>query len=240
MSKAAVLGFAALAAALTPLHATVYVPVGDGPFGAVRYATEVVITNPDALPRSLSATLLSTGSPRAGSLVTVPAHGTVVLDGLAPAGETGLLAIDGAPQLVVTARLVATGADGRILSGAAVPVVAAGGLAAAGQTIHLQGLTRTGRAVSRLGLVTLGGAPGRCAVAAFRADGSPLGGAVELDVPALGQSRIVDVLAAGGAAVGRVAEARLEVTCDVPALAWAAVLSKDGSRTAIATPANTL
>src|SRR5690349_19131493 len=28
MSKAAVLGFAALAAALTPLHATVYVPVG--------------------------------------------------------------------------------------------------------------------------------------------------------------------------------------------------------------------
>jgi hypothetical protein len=234
MSKAAVLGFAALAAALTPLHATVYVPVGDGPLGAVRYATEVVVTNPDVLPRSFTATLLADGSPRAGAPITVPAHGTFVLSGLAPAGATGLLAIDGAPRLVVTARLAASGADGRILSGAAVPVVTAGGLTAAGQTIHLQGLTRTARTSSRLGLITLGDTPGRCAVAAFRADGSPLGGAVDLAVPALRQSRIVDVL------TGRVSEARLEVTCDVPAFAWAAVLSRDGSRTATAVPASVL
>jgi len=241
MRKAAVLGFAVLAAALTPrtpLWATVYVPVSNGPLGAVHYATEVVITNPGAAPGRVTATLLSPAPAPAGSTVTVPAHGTFVLSGLAPDGVPGLLAIDGAPQLVVTARLVARGADGRVLSRAAVPVVAEAGQAAAGSVLHLQGLERTGRIVSRLGLVTLGDAPGRCTVAAFRADGTALGGAVQLAVPALGLIEVDDVLAAGTAAgpVGRISEARLEVTCDVPAFAWAAVLAKNGARTATATP----
>jgi len=239
MRKAAVLGFAVLAAALAPpLHATVYVPVGNGPLGAVHYATEVVVTNPEAAPGRVTATLLSPAPAPASSTVTVPAHGTFVLSGLAPDGVPGLLAIDGAPQLVVTARLVARGADGRVLSGAAVPVVAETSPVAAGSVLHLQGLERTGRTVSRLGLVNLGDAPGQCAVAAFRADGTALGGAVQVAVPALGLIEVDDVLAAGRAAspLGRISEARLEVTCDVPAFAWAAVLSKNGARTATATP----
>jgi hypothetical protein len=240
MRKAAVLGFAALAAALAPLHATVYVPVGDAPLGPVRNATEVVVTNPDTVERQLTLTFLptATGPSRTGSPVTVPAHGTFVLADLAPDGERGLLAIDGAAQLVVTARLVATEAGGRALSSAAVPVVSEGSLLPAGTVIHLQGLARTGNAVSRLGLITLGDAPGSCAVAAFRADGSPLGEAAEIAVPARGRSEIGDALASLGR--GRVSEARLEVTCDVPAFAWAAVLTRDGSRIATVAPASAL
>jgi hypothetical protein len=92
--------------------------------------------------------------------------------------------------------------------------------------------------VSRLGLVTLGATAGTCTVAAFRADGSPLGGPVQVAVSGQGQSTLADALAAAG--VSRVSEARMEVTCDVPAFAWAAVLSGDGSRTATATPASAL
>ncbi|HEV7518434.1 MAG TPA: hypothetical protein VGR07_19225, partial [Thermoanaerobaculia bacterium] len=144
------------------------------------------------------------------------------------------------PQLVVSARLAATraGADGKALSGAAVPVVAEGDLLPAGQTIHLQGIERTGRTVSRLGLITLGDAAGTCTVATFRADGSPLGTPVQVAVSARGQRMVADALAAAGG--GRISEARLEVTCDVPAFAWAAVLANDGSRTATAVPANAL
>ncbi len=115
MSRAAVLGFAAFAvltAFATRLHATVYVPVGDGPLGAVRYTTSVVVTNPDAVPHRFTAALLAAGSGSAGSPVTVPAHGTFVLSGLARDGERGLLAIDGAPQLLVSARLAATSISG--------------------------------------------------------------------------------------------------------------------------------
>lgn len=244
MSKAAVLGFAALAAALAPpLHATLYVPVGDGPLGAVRYTTSVVVTNPDAVPRRFTAAFLAAGLSRAGSPVTLPAHGTFVLSGLAREGERGLLAIDGPPQLLVSARLAAisangAGADGKSLSGAAVPVVAAGSLVPAGQTIHLQGLERNGRTVSRLGLVTLGDRAGTCTATAFRADGSPLGRPVQVAVPARGQSALPDALAAAG--VSPVSEARMEVTCDIPAFAWAAVLSHDGARTATAAPASAL
>jgi hypothetical protein len=245
MKKAAALGLAvataAAFAALTPLHATVYVPLVDGPLGAVRYRTSVIVTNPDSVPYRLTTTFLSAGSAQAGSAVTVAAHGAFVLSGLARSGERGLLAIDGPPRLLVSARLAATDAAGKPLSGAAVPIVADASLVPAGQVIHLQGLERTGGTVSRLGLVTLGTSLGKtagtCQVAAFRTDGSPLGAAVQVRVPALGGSTVEAPLPV---AAGRVAEARLEVTCDVPAFAWATVLSRDGSRTASAIPPSLL
>src|SRR5436305_10550402 len=117
------LAFATPAAAgelLIPLAAGV---AADG----TTYATRVWITNTGGAARRWTYSYLAPGTDgtRAGTStpVTVAPGATVLATRLGPAGQSGLLYINGAPQLLVTARLEATAPDGSLRAAVAAPLV---------------------------------------------------------------------------------------------------------------------
>jgi hypothetical protein len=238
MKHAFALGLLAAAAAL-PVHAgTIYVPYAtDEVVGSARYRTEIAVTNPGDAPARVQMLFVSADGVRLpGRTETVAAHGTSVVAGLAPAGAQGRVEVTGPAALVVSARLNAYDREGGLLSSAAEPVVSADNLIPAGQTIHLQGLANTADAATRLGIVTAGDL-GSCSFAAYSADGAELGATSATGAAALARD-FAEPLQALRA--GSIAEARLEVTCDAPAFAYAAVLATDGSRTAFVAPSTSL
>src|SRR6185369_14137769 len=125
-------------------------------------------------------------------------HATFVLTNLAPAGREGLLAITGDnadngdtgdTQVAVTARIVASDRSGKILGRLPLPAIGGANAIAAGEAAT-------------------------CSAAAFRANGTAAGGAVEFTAPPLSQQAVAAPLSALGAA--RFSDARVEVTCDQP------------------------
>jgi hypothetical protein len=238
MKHALALGLLAAAAAL-PAHAgTIYVPYAtDEAVGSARYRTEIAVTNPGDLPARVQTLFVTAdGVSHAGRTTTVAAHGTAVLAGMAAAGQHGRIEVSGPETLVVSARLNAYGEDGSLLSSAVEPVVSAASLIPAGQPIHLQGLANTADAVTRWGVITAGDR-GTCSLAAYSADGAELGASSTADAAALARA-FPEPLQAFRA--GSLAEARLQVTCDAPAFAYAAVLSGDGGRTRFVAPSTSL
>lgn len=229
MKRPLVLGLAALAAAIAPVHAeTVYVPLAlHEQSGGTVYRTEVSVTNPGATPLRFTTLFIPTqndGTRQAGvsAPVTVPARGTFVLSPVAPSGKAGVLEIAGPTPLVATARLQAV-RGGQVVAETALPVVSTENLFPAGETAHLQGIGRTAQGTAtRLGLLNLSGAEAHCSVAAFRPDGSLLGQAPELTVAPLSHLSYEGSLTALRKAP--VADARLEVTCDAPFYPYAASL----------------
>ena len=235
MKRPLVLGLAALAAAVVPVHAeTVYVPLAlHEQSGATLYRTEVSVTNPSAAPLRFTTLFIPTqndGTRQAdvSAAVTVPARGTFVLSPVAPAGKAGVLEIAGPTPLVATARLQAV-RGGQVIAETALPVVTTENLFPAGETAHLQGIGRAAASgtATRLGLLNLSGAAANCSVTAFRADGSRLGEAPELTVAPLSHLSYEGSLTALRKAP--VADARLEVTCDAPFYAYAASLGGVGA-----------
>ncbi len=242
MKHALALGLVAAAAAIPAYAGTIYVPYAtDEAVGAARYRTEVVVTNPGDQPARVQTLFVAAdGSSHPGDRMmggtTVAAHGTAVLAGLAAAGQHGRVEVTGPEALVVTARLNAYGEDGSLLSSAVEPVVSADSLVPAGQTIHLQGLANTADAVTRWGVITAGDR-GACSLAAYSADGAELGASSTAEAGVLART-FPEPLQAFRA--GALAEARLQVTCDAPAFAYAAVLSNDGSRARFVAPSTSL
>jgi len=238
MKHALALGLLAAAAAL-PAHAgTIYVPYAtDEAVGSARYRTEIVVTNPGDQPARVQTLFVAAdGASHPGGATTIAAHGTAVIPSTAAAGQHGRVEVTGPDSLVVTARLLAYGEDGSLLSSAVEPVVSADDLVPAGRTIHLQGLANTADAVTRWGVITAGDR-GACSLAAFGADGAELGASSTAEAGVLART-VPEPLQAFRA--GALAEARLEVTCDAPAFAYAAVLSSDGSRARFVAPSTSL
>ncbi len=238
MKQLLALGLLAAGAAI-PLHAgTIYVPYAtDEAVGAARYRTEIAVSNPaDAAAQFQTLFVTADGVRFPGRTETVAAHGTAVIAGLAPADMHGRIEVSGPEALVVSARLNAFAQDGNLLSSAIEPVVSADNLVPAGQTIHLQGLTNSADAVTRWGVLTAGD-QGSCSFAAYSADGSELGATSRTGAVALSRD-FAEPLQAMRA--GSLAEARLEVTCDAPAFAYAAVLASNGSRTTFVAPSTGL
>ena len=238
MKHALALGLLAAAAAV-PAHAgTLYVPYAtDEAVGSARYRTEIVVTNPGDQPARVQMLFVAAdGASHPATTRTVAAHGTEVVAGLAAAGRHGRVEVSGPDSLVVSARLLAYGEDGTLLSSAVEPIVSAQSLVPAGQTIHLQGLANTADAVTRWGVVTAGDR-GTCSLAAYSADGAELGASSAALAGTLART-VPEPLQAFRS--GSLAEARLEVTCDAPAFAYAAVLSTDGSRARFVTAGTSL
>jgi len=238
MKHALALGLLAAAAAL-PAHAgTIYVPYAtDEAVGSARYRTEIVVTNPGDQPARVQTLFVAAdGASHPGRATTIAAHGTAVVPSTAAAGQHGRVEVTGPDSLVVTARLLAYGEDGSLLSSAVEPVVSADNLVPAGRTIHLQGLANTADAVTRWGVITAGDR-GACSLAAYSADGAELGASSLADAGVLARSFPEPLQAFRS---GSLAEARLQVTCDAPAFAFAAVLSTDGSRARFVAPSTNL
>lgn len=234
MKRPVFLGLAALAAALSPLHAeTVYVPLAlHQQSGETLYRTEVTLTNPSDSPLRFTTLFIPSqadGTRQAGASfpATVPARGTFVLSPVAPAGRQGVLEISGATDLVATARIKALGRDGRVLSETPLPVVSTENLFPAGETVHLQGIGRAAGGAVRLGLVNLAGGAAGCSAVAFRPDGSRLGETPRVEVAPLSHLSYEGLLTSLRNAP--VANARLEVTCDAPFYAYAFVTGPAGA-----------
>lgn len=158
---------------------TVYVPSpGPGSLGGSSYEVQVSITNTATAARDVRQVLLTAdtdGTVRPGPPVTVtvqPGRTSVVKPGGA---FRGLLELSGGGELRYSARLVGTG-PGRL--GVPLPVITSDNLAAAGQTLTLQGLNAgAGRNVD-ITLVNVSQLASQCTVTLTKADGTLIGAPV--------------------------------------------------------------
>jgi hypothetical protein len=227
---------AALAVLPTVAQATVYVPVSSGSGGTpgVTYDTRLYIANTGAVPRQVTLTLGS-ASPQT---FTVAGGGTLVLTGLVPGGGRGLLAVDGAPQISVAARLVASDPLAAPLSTVQAPAVSARQTFAAGGSAQIQGTERTDSTATTLGLVNLAPKATLCTVRAFRTDGTQVAGDAVVTVAAGSLREFDDAWHILGQE--RIADARFSVSCADPFFVYAKVLSTDGRRTLFLTPDGSL
>ncbi len=244
MRRSAVLLLLVFLAPLAPaLAGTVYVPLAtQQTVGGVVYKTGVWVSNPSDAPRRFTTAFIpsdtnGTGRAASGS-ATVQPRGSMLLTNIAPAGAHGMLKIDGAPQLVVRARLDAVAA-GRIVSSTPVPVISAENWVPARGIAHLQGLgAPAAGGAAGFGLVNLAAKTAECTAAAFRPNGGAIGRAVKLTAKPVSHRQLQEVLAGQGAAA--LADARLEVTCNQPFYAYATQLGGDGAQAAFVAPSGRL
>jgi hypothetical protein len=160
--------------AIAPLPAcavTVYVPyVADEVVGSARYRTEIAVTNHGDAPALVHTVFVSADGVRhAGEATTVSAHGSAFLASAVPPGAHGQEEVAGPPGIAVSARLVAYGKDGGMLSSDMESVASPDDLIPAGRTFYLSGPKiglSVADAVIRFGLVT-SGATGSCSFVAY-------------------------------------------------------------------------
>lgn len=222
----AVLAVLGLLAVVPHAVAEMYVPIiAERGTGAVTYRTEIVVSNLGEEPALLSAALVDGDGKPGFSPRTVPAGGTFVFSHAVRAGKPGVLRIDSASELAVTARLKAIGRDGAVLFESPVSVLSAEDFLGAGETAHLQGIERRSRgAAPRLGILNLSEEAASCWAASYRMDGS-LAGEKELTLaPGAGRLWTGDLDLFGGL----FSEARVEVSCDAPFYAYALVGRAEG------------
>lgn len=246
MRKPVVLGFLALLASFVPAFAgTVYVPLAtQQQIGDVLYRTEVVVSNPGEVSRRFSTAFVPTGrsgvqASRASQSISVLPNGTFLLTNVAPAGQTGVLEISGAPQLAVTARIEAVSRSGQVLASTPIPVIGSENLIPKNQTVQIQGIERTARGtIQRFGLLNLGAREAQCSVSAFQVSGAPVGNAARLTVQPRSHTAFAAPLAALGAAL--FTDVRVEVTCSQPFYAYALQAAADGGALSFLAPSGSL
>ena len=225
------LGLLAPAAALA---GTVFVPLASQvSIGGATYTTRVWVSNPDQAPRHFSLLFIPQGTDgttqkSANGTVTVSPSATSVLGSAAPAGQSGLLEIGGAPQLVVGASLEVRDANGNLLGATAVPAISQDNALAAGGFLELQGLQRgAGGMITDFSLINLDSSAAQCTVAAFGPDGPALAPSATLSMLPLSRRDFPDVLAILGAE--EVADARIVATCDHLFFGFASVYQPGGA-----------
>src|SRR5436305_6426105 len=176
----------------TPLAAgELLIPLAAGvaPDGTT-YATRVWVTNTGGAIRRWTPTFIAAGADgtraAAGTPIAVAPGATVLATNLAPAGQSGMLLVSGAPQLLITTRLEATGPGGALRGGVAGPLVTGHQLAAGHATLHLHGLSqKAGGLTTDIYLINASRAPAQCTVDAFRDDGSRIASTVGYALPPL-------------------------------------------------------
>lgn len=207
------------------------------------YATRVWVTNPGAVTRRLSYTFIAPGVDgtkiaTTGSLA-IPAGDTVLATNLSPAGKNGMLLLSGAPQLLITPRLEATGPNGALRAASAGPIVSGLDLAPGNGRLHLHGLThRQGGLITDLYVINASRKPAQCTVDAFRDNGSPIGNTLRFTLPPLSVRVTEKALATFGASA--IDEARFAVSCGQAFYAWARVAKPGGAELNVVTPAPAL
>lgn len=239
----------AAGAAAVPARAqngNVYVPLASNiQIGGANYTTKVWVSNPDGATHHITTTFIQAGTDgTTGAAPTsdnqfMAATASLVLSSVAPAGQTGLLSINGPGVLLVGARLEVTNADGTLLGIASVPVITQNDAAAAGSFIEVQGLERgVDNVVSDYALVNLGGDAAQCTVGAIDASGDVLAAPTTLNLPALSRRDFTDVLAILGQS--SVSDVRVAATCNQPFYAFATLYAPGAGPIAFVAPSATL
>ncbi|HEX3528629.1 MAG TPA: hypothetical protein VH988_16315 [Thermoanaerobaculia bacterium] len=238
-----ILGALALCAA--PVRAgEVLVPLSAGVAAdGTTYTTRVWVTNVGSAARRWTPTFITPGvdgtKAAAGSPLTVNPGATVPVTNLAPAGKGGMLYVNGAPQLVITARLEGTGKDGSLRAAVAGPLVTGRDLAAGGSTVQLHGLSqKQGGLTTDLYLINAARQAAQCTVSAFGADGGTIATAVRYTLPALSLKTVEGALAQFGAT--SIDEARIAVSCDQAFYAYARVYKAGSGELNVMTPPRSL
>jgi hypothetical protein len=163
----------------------------------------------------------------------------VLATGLAPVGQSGILLVSGAPQLLVTARLEAAAPDGSLRAAAAGPVVSGHQLAAGRTTLQLHGLSQKPVGLSTdLHVINASRQPAQCGLDAFRFDGSRIAPTVSVTLPPLSVRVFEKALATLG--VADVDEARFAVSCDQAFYTYARVYKPGGGELNLMTPSGAL
>lgn len=239
----------ALAAAASPAWAqngNVYVPLASNVLIAgANYSTKVWVSNPDSVTHHITTTFIQEGvagttgaAPPSPNLFMV-ATSSLALPNIAPAGQTGLLSINGPTALVVGARIEVTNSDGSLLGITSVPVITQNNVAAAGSFIEVQGLQRgVGNVITDYAMVNLGSAPAQCTVGAVDLTGAVLAAPTTVSMPALSRRDFNDVLAILGQA--SVSDVRVAATCNQPFYAFATVYAPGTGAIAYVAPSPTL
>ena len=235
--KTALIGLCALLAGVVPAMAgEVYVPFASNrSFNGTTYQTKVWVSNTGASARKFTVRFITqnvdgTQGAGTGTELSVPAGGTLLLGSVAPSGIIGMLEIDGAPQLVVNARIDAIGGNGSILSSANVPVVAKGNVIKQNATAHIQGIELTNRGtISDLGILNMSNAAAQCTVKAYRSNATQIAQTAVLPLPPLSAVHYENAMAVLGET--SISDARFEVTCDRQFFPYALVFEPGGPET---------
>jgi hypothetical protein len=240
--RTALIGICALLAGVVPVLAgEVYVPFASNrSVDGTIYQTKVWVTNTGTAARRFSVRFISQntdGTQGADNVneLNVTAGGTLLLGSVAPSGALGMVEINGAPQLVVNARIDAIGPNGGVVSSANVPVVGGGNVIKANATAHIQGLELTGRGtLSDFGLMNLSNAAAQCTIKTFRSNGNQISQTSVISMPPLSERHFENVLGLLGET--SVSDARVEASCNRQFFPYAAVFKPGGPETNFVTP----
>ncbi len=214
----------------------VYVPyAADITVQGVSYETQVWASNRGSAARRFATVFIPNGGSgidregvEAGS-IGVPAGASVLVTGVAPEDGFGMLEISGAPQLLISARLVPVGQGGGRL-GAHLPVISSENLIAASASASIQGLARDTTRVSDLMVVNVAQTAASCSVSNFLADGTAVGNTAQISLAPLTVNRYEDVLSLLN--VPTATGLRITVSCNQSFFAFAlATDSANGSIT---------
>ncbi|MES1241358.1 MAG: hypothetical protein ABUT39_07050 [Acidobacteriota bacterium] len=217
----------------------VYIPIVN-PAGTTGdlHSTEVWVTNASTTQRGFSAVFLQAGTDgtqKAGSLPESPIPGKRTFLLANPSNTLGLLEIASSQEVGVEARLLNTSPT-RLQTLSAVPVISSANRIAAKGVVHLLGLGRdaTRGDATHLGIVNLGTAAANCEVKFYRADGTQIGSAVNLSFLPLSLRQFDDAL--GTLGEQRIADARVQVSCDQPFYTYAALLTQPAAQITFVVP----
>ncbi|HYN19464.1 MAG TPA: hypothetical protein VE078_00775, partial [Thermoanaerobaculia bacterium] len=244
MKKAALavlaVGFA-LASALPAFAGAVYVPVTNPSWtDGSLHSTEVWISNPGGAQRGFSTAFRASGTDGSHGTnspdIPVPARRTFLLSNVG--NTSGLLEIRSSHEMSVQSRMINTSPSG-LQTITTVPVISAVNTIGAGKAAYLVGLERdSGRGtVSHLGIVNLGSQGAQCEVKLYRVDGSQIGSTVTLSFFALSLRHFDDALGALGEQ--KIADARVQVSCNQPFFTFAAVVNQPLSQVWFLSPSAT-
>jgi hypothetical protein len=245
MRRAVLLGVCALLASTLPAAAgEVYVPFAiNRSEQGVTFQTKVWITNTGATGQQISTAFIDNAQD--GSKValvpgvTIQPRATVVLGGVAPAGKSGLLRIQGHQNLVVAARLEMRSANGVLLFSTQAPAVDADNAVPAGTAVNLLGLERTDRGSdTAFAVQNLSGQPMSCQVSFYRSDGSIIQTVPLTALNPLSHYQFDKALQVIG--VFQIADARAQVTCDKSFYVLAAVRGPIPGENAFVLPSRVL
>jgi hypothetical protein len=229
----------------SPIFAgSVYVPLAtDVEINGIRYETRVWVSNQGTEDRRFSTHFLAAGSDgtdREGvtyQTQTVLGGRTMLLTGVAPAGGVGLLEVDGAPQVVVNARLVSS-ADGAEAVGANLPILSSETLIPAGQEVNVQAWERADLRVTDFALVNLAKGATSCDVDVIGADGSELVPGALVPLAPLSMIQFRDVLNLIGHPTASSVRAR--VSCDQTFYTFATTFNPETGEVTFIGPSETL
>jgi hypothetical protein len=183
----------------------------------LTYNTRVSVANPTGSSATFTGAFYAAGAdgtttPPATTQQTVDPGAVRVYAGVAAAGTTGMLALDGADALMVTSRLETWNSD-RLLGSVAMPVITASTAFAGGSTAQLTGLARSSATdVTDLLLFNLAGSAAQCTVSVLQASGTQVGSNITLALAPRQRRDFTDAL--GILSLAQASDVRLAVTCD--------------------------